>query len=355
MEKTIKYIFIILLIIIIYVAFINISNKNIYNKIENFYSEDNELIEIPSVSFPFKNFYDNNGNKLNIILISAPFRTEQDEKMYENYKNKGLSFCGISSYLDFPEKIKNPYEDRFHEERNHDYLSMVSAWLYCFREPSEKLKNSGLPLMLMTEADLMNPINYQIDTTIHKEYDFIYVNLNDNDKCDPGWNWYNRNWDLAKICLEIMCRDYKLKGIIVGRENCEFTNYCSERVKVLPFLPHHEFKKTLQKCRFLFLPNISDASPRVLSEALLSDIPVLVNYNIIGGWHNVIPRVTGEFFTDETNVGEGINKILNSYNYSPREWYFNNRGVNNSGVLLASFLKKNYPNINNDEISYVYI
>lgn len=346
MIKKHLFLIIVLLILIIFVLF--------YQKTTEGF-EQLQTTEIPTVSFPFKNFYDNNANKLNIILISAPFRTEEDERLYETYKQNGFNFCGISSYLNFPDKIDNPFEDRFHEERNHDYLSMVSTWLYCFREPSEKLKQSGLPRLLMTEADLMNPNNYQIDTTIRKEYDFIYVNLNDNDKCEPGWNWYNRNWDLAKVCLEIMCRDYKLKGIIVGRENCEFTEYCSGIVKVLPFLEHSEFKKALQKCRFLFLPNISDASPRVLSEALLMNMPVLVNYNILGGWHNVIPGVTGEFFTDETDVGKGIDKIINKNNYSPREWYINNRGVNNSGVKLAQFLLANYPDLNRKDMSYVYI
>ena len=114
----------------------------------------------PTVKTPFKNMFDDNGKLLNVILIDKPFRTKEDETNYEKYKLQGLSFCGISSYLDFPDKIKSPYEDRFHEERGHDYIGMVSSWLHCFREIPPILKNSRLPMDLITEADLKDTDGY---------------------------------------------------------------------------------------------------------------------------------------------------------------------------------------------------
>jgi hypothetical protein len=307
------------------------------------------------IKWPFKHIYDENGNKLNILALSAPLRTIEDENNYIKYKNIGYYFCGISSYLNFPDKITNPFEDRFHEERKHDYLKMVDTWIHCFKKPSQQLINSNLPLLLLTEADLKNPDHYTSNENIDKEYDFIYINLNDNDKCEPGWNWHNRNWDLAKKCLEIMCSKYKLKGLIVGRENCEFTEKCNKYITVVPFLPFHEFIKTMQKCKFIFVPNISDASPRVITDALCLNIPALVNYNIIGGWHNVVTGITGEFFTDETNISYAIEKLIFQNSYSPRKWYLENRGIHNSGVILSKFLIKHYPNINNKSMKYAYI
>jgi len=314
--------------------------------------------DIPKVSFPFKNLFDNNGNTLNIILISAPFRENKHEELYKEYKNKGLSFCGISSYLEFPGYIDNPFEDRFHEQRKHDYIQMVSAWLHCFREEKipNNLKKSNLPLLLMTEADLKNPDNLPYKSNITKEYDFMYCCLSDNDKCEPGWQSYNRNWELAKKCLEIMCRDFNLKGILVGRTNCEFTDKCNGIVKVLPFLAYNEFQKEMQKCKFLFVPNISDASPRVITEAICYNMPILVNYNIIGGWHNIISGITGEFFTDENDISHSLTKIINNYDsYKSLEWFKNNRGPKKSGKILAEFLKQNYPNINNKNMEYATI
>ena len=310
---------------------------------------------VPVVAFPFKNLYDNNGKLLNVISISAPFREPEHERFYEQYKKQGLYFCGISSYLDFPDTLKNPYEGHFHEEEKHDYINMVSTWLHCFRELPDILKNSDMPKMLMTEADMKNMDTYKIDPTIKKEYDFIYVCLDDDDKCTPGWNWYNRNWDLGKKCLEIMCRQFKLRGIIVGRTNCEFTDYCTGIVKVMPIMAWDKFQIEMQKCKFIFVPNVSDASPRVITEAMCYNMPALVNYNIVGGWHNIIPGVTGEFFTNEMDIADALEKITKQTTYSPRKWYAENRSLKNSGGQFAQFLIKHYPNINNKNMPYAYV
>ena len=158
--------------------------------------------EVPTVAFPFKNIYDDKGKKLNIIAITAPFRSKDHEELYETYKKKGLSFIGISSYLDFPNHIDNPHEDRYHEKQNHDYPGMVKAWLHCFRKPGYTDKFKHLPHLLLTESDLKSVKGDEKDEEkvekTEKEYDFIYCCLKDNDKCQPGWQSYNRNWELAK-------------------------------------------------------------------------------------------------------------------------------------------------------------
>ena len=199
--------------------------------------------EIPTVKFPFKNLFDDMGNKLNIILISAPFRENEHMKQYLEYKAKGLDFCGISSYLNFPDRIDNPYEDNFHKEKNHDYVKMVSAWLYCSKEEPHALRKSTIPRILLTEADLKNINNFKPVLESEKEYDFIYICLKDNDKCEPGWQSYNRNWKLAKKCLKIMCGKFGLKGIIVGRTNCKFTDLCKEYITVIPMLSYDKFQE----------------------------------------------------------------------------------------------------------------
>jgi hypothetical protein len=130
---------------------------------------------------------------------------------------------------------------------------------------------------------------------------------------------------------------------------------CAGKVTLKPFLPFHEFQTEMQKCRFLFAPNVSDASPRVITEAILYDMPVLVNYNIVGGWHNVIPGVTGETFTSEHDIGGGLDRLVgNEANYHPRQWYIENRGMH-SRQVLAEFLKKHYPELNRPDMVYANI
>jgi hypothetical protein len=330
-----------ILIIIFVLTYISLL---IFNKPEN--------KDIPTVKFPFKNLFDDKGNKLNVILIAAPFREKKHEDLYKKYKSNGMSFAGISSYLEFPKKIHNPYEDKYHETQEHNYTSMVDTWLHCFREPMDV----SIPQVMLTEADLKDTESYAPNNRVKKEYDFMYVCLKDNDNCEPGWQSYNRNWELAKECLKIMCSQYNLKGVIVGRENCKITEFCDGIVKILPFLSFHKFQKELQKCRFLFVPNISDASPRVITEALCYNIPVLVNENIVGGWHNVIPHITGEFFNDETDIIYALDYMTKNINtYSAREWFIKNRGNKISGRILASFLIQHYPNLNNKTTEYVTI
>jgi hypothetical protein len=299
---------------------------------------------VPTVRFPFKNLFDENGKKLNVILISAPFREREHEKKYEEYKSKGMAFCGISSYLTFPMKITNPYDNFYHVERKHRYTDMVSAWLHCFRDPPEEIRR--LPHLLLAEADLKNLNEYHPDKTIKKEYDLMYLSLSDNNDCRKGWNWVCRNFDLALKCFEKM-NQRPLKILVVGREGCKFPN--AHQITQKQFLPFHEFAKEMKKCRALFLPNVLDAYPRVLAEALCYDLPVLVNHAIVGGWSAVVPGVTGEFFRSEEDVLEALDKVLTG-KYTPRKWYEEHRGLQNSGKELAKFLVKHYPNLNNKEV-----
>jgi hypothetical protein len=358
LENIIYYIFylIIFLLIILIVGTFKII-KNINGKTCINCEGFNQIKDSnPKVEFPFKNLFNQDGEILNIILISAPFREKKHEDLYLEYKNKGLQFMGISSYSEFPCKLSNPHDSKYHEEKNHDYIAMCKTWLHCFRNPDECL-GTQIPRLLFSESDLKDYNSHKPDSSIKIEYDFIYICLKDNDKCEAGWQSYIRNWELAKKCLDLMCRKYKLKGCIVGRENCEFSKMCDGIVKVIPFLKYHEFQKELQKCKFIFVPNIADASPRVIVEAMCYDKRILVNKNIIGGW-KYIQTETGEGFTNEIDIDTALEKLLKNYNnYHPRQYFIDNYGKEKKGKELANFIKQHYQNIIPDQnkIDYCYI
>ena len=154
-----------------------------------------------------------------------------------------------------------------------------------------------------------------------------------------------------------MCGKFGLKGVIIGRENCEIPKSCNGKIKILPFLKYYDFQKELQKARFLFVPNITDASPRVITESLCYDLRLLVNYNILGGWKYVTPE-TGEFFTNENDIVPALNKLLkNMDTYTPRKHFIENYGKEKSGSKLCQFIKHNYPNVvpNANNLEYVTI
>lgn len=86
------------------------------------------------------------------------------------------------------------------------------------------------------------------------------------------------------------------------------------------------FEQAMQhfgRSRAIFIPSISDASPRVITQALSLNVPCIVNYNIIGGWKYVNPQ-TGVYFTNSTDVVDAYRKLMElekSGELRPREWY----------------------------------
>ena len=105
---------------------------------------------------------------------------------------------------------------------------------------------------------------------------------------------FNKNWTLAKKCLHVFCNKYKLKDYSLVEKDCELPQGCNDLMETTNMIPYEELKKMYNKCKFIFLPNEKDASPRVLTEAMATDLPALINKNILGGW-KYINSETGEF------------------------------------------------------------
>ena len=72
------------------------------------------------------------------------------------------------------------------------------------------------------------------------------------------------------------------------------------------------------QARWVFLPQICDASPRVSTQTLSMNIPLLMNRNIMGGWKYSLPGETGEYFHDMSDFKDSLRKILDSTRGDPR-------------------------------------
>ena len=108
----------------------------------------------------------------------------------------------------------------------------------------------------------------------------------------------NKNWKLGKKCIEKMCRDYKLKGLLIGRGGCKMNKVCEGLLTTTGFLQQSELIKSYNQSTFILMSNQSNASPRVLTEALCCDFPVLVSYTIVvGGEYSTSPRTDWAGFT----------------------------------------------------------
>ena len=297
----------------------------------------------PKLNRPFVNLYDNNGNALNVYLISKPFRNKDEYKIYEDNKDKNI-FLGICSYLEFPNKPSNPFENFDQNYKDFKYKEICEGWIHGFRDP-ENYFPPEIPLMFASESDWTDCNVSKPIPNEPKIYDFIYICLKADEKkslCDD-WATYNKNWKLAKKCLDVFCNEYKLKGLLIGRKGCELPNGC-KHMDSTDMLKYHELQKMYSKCKFIFIPNEKDASPRVLTEALASNIACLVNKNILGGWKYVNDK-TGEFFNDEKDLPAALDKLLHGLSnnkYDPRNYFVTNYSVENSGKRLKEFLYKHW-------------
>jgi glycosyltransferase involved in cell wall biosynthesis len=315
------------------------------------------------VHFPFRYLCDENKNIIPIVLISAFFRDDKEIKLYQEYKKKGVAIVGITAYKSFPKPITDNSGDS--KIVPFDYLGEIQHWLSCFKEPEQYGFTSQHQLENISESDFYDVEdkipsvpnkNEAVSTDYVKKYDFIYVCLKDDDKCSvDGWNAINRNFRLAMNCFPIMINEMGLKGLVIGRVNCGLEKLYGERITVMDFLPYPEFQNKLRESRFLFVPNVYDASPRVISEAIIKGVPVLLNRGIVCG-SKYITEETGEFFFDENDVRFSVQKLLNKMEkIDPQKWWNQNYSKAKSAKKLRDILNNWFPNLINDtkEISFL--
>lgn len=310
---------------------------------------------------PYCNLFDDQGRHLNVLLISRPFWLDEHYKKHKEIKDKYL-FLGISSYQGFPNEPMNP-KDNYNEANKYDkqkWLDMCKGWLHCFRKPEEVLPKN-YPKALISESDFADCLVNKPNTNIEKKYDFIYIcHRDDLSNCSAEeWVAYNKNLTLAEKCLTILCKEKDFKGLLIGRKGCNLPPSCSKlQIELTDKLDYYELQKKFDECRFIFIPNINDASPRVITESLCHDIPCLINTNIIGGW-KYINEKTGIFFNDETDFLQNYEKMIDGINnktFEPRKYFIENYGIINSGKKLKKFIYEVFGdkvNIKENDVKYI--
>ena len=345
-----KIIYIAIFVIVLFSLFvwflIKKSKKQSSDRNEKFESNIYDHPYIPTllkhkednIMFPYRLLYDKNHRVIPIVALSAFFRTDFDKQRFDDYTKNGIKIIGITSYKTFPKPISDSTGDQETMNDTFPYTEKIKNWLCCFKDPVDYGFTSYNNLIEISESDFYD-VDKSTDLPV-KKYDFIYSCLRDDEQNCPmdGWNAINRNLKLAMACFPIMLQEFNLKILIMGRSNCGLEEKYGDRVEIMDMLPYHEFQQKIKESRFLFVPNIFDASPRVVSEALIKDVPVLMNKTIICGT-KYINYQTGELFTDENDLRYHLRQLLNKYNsISPKSWWEKNYGVSKSGIKFRDFL-----------------
>lgn len=299
--------------------------------------------DIPDVKWPFINIKDENNKNLNLLCIRGYLEHKKDKDFFEDSLEYGIKYIGCSSALSFPGKCTNKHGSwcDTYGYKGKSYEDYVMGWCHCFRDPDKYIKRET-PKVLISESDFCDNIKHEPDNT-PVEYDFICYCPKDKE-CDSGWHHHNKNWPLAKKAIECMCNQFNLSGILVGRKDCELNVMDNTKLKKVDFLPYWDFIKEIRKSRFIFIPSYEDPSPRVITESMILNKPILVNRDILGGWKYVNEK-SGGFISEDSLFSDISTFILSIPSYNPRNEFFKNYGIENSGKELRSFLKGIYPEL----------
>ena len=337
-------------------------------------------IDIPNNEI-FIQLYDNNHNKINVILVSRPFESDNDYKIYLSNKHDHI-FLGISSFQEFPGQPLNSHES-WRSDTNPKgtiyfkdmYKNLFDGWLHCFLNPSNYFDISK-PYALISESDFVNyetkiPPNIPIN---EREYDYVYVCTrtdwsikNPDESSCYDWTSINKNWPLAKKCLPILSGPiekggHNLKGLLIGRKGCDIDKSVKHNIKTTLHMNYQDLMNSFKKCKFIFIPNVHDASPRIITEAMSHDTRILINKNIVGGWkyadHSLpesLPKA-GELFNGINDLSQKLKILLNNMeSYEPRQQIIKNYGPINSGKKLKKFLFDNFKDKIKSQNDFEYI
>jgi hypothetical protein len=350
-----KYFALILSIIVffLFICFVYPYLSNKQREDEGMHTKDKDLdeyaqtfLEKENRMFPFRYFTDENGRALPFVAVTGFFRGKDAEEKYEEYAKCGIHVFGITAYKSFPNRAKmDSTEGEYERSDTFDYTGKIRDWLSCVKTPAEYGFTDANRLIDISESDFYNAEDDSVLKT-PKKYDFIYICNKDGDNCPlDGWNAFNRNFDLAIKCFPIMCFELGLKGLIVGRENCGLEEKYGNYLDVVGWLDWDKLQEKMREAKFLFVPNIFDASPRVVAECLTKNLQVLMNRNIICGF-KYINYQTGELFSDETDVKTALTNLLNKpATVSSKKWWSENYSQEKSQKRLRDFLSEGFPGV----------
>jgi hypothetical protein len=318
----------------------NDSTKDITSYIQQFKDKEHRI-------FPFRYFTDSLDNVLPFVAVTGPFRDKKAKERFNEYKSKGIHIFGITAYKSFPNnKLFGEEEGEYERNDDFNYVDEIKNWLCCFSNKQMYGFSVFNNVVDISESDFYNaePEPEDKDKVKEKKYDFIYICNKDDDKCPlKGWNAINRNFGLALKCFPVLCNQLQMKGLIVGRVGCGLEKEYGDKMEVVDWLDWHILQEKMRESKMLFLPNVYDASPRVIAECITKGLPVLMNKKILCG-SKYITYETGEFFTDEVDLKSAVTKLQNRmFKISPRKWWFENYSQERSQKNLQKFLADAFP------------
>lgn len=270
---------------------------------------------------------------------------------------KGVEKDLVKSYLktygcsrkdtDFVAFVSSPYI-----YQNGLAREIVKVWFHPFRNPKKYLPKK-VPSYFMSESDFVDPsmLREVGDDSLDrsdKSWDYFYFTVGGDD----GVN--HKGYERFRAILPTIAH---LKGcVIIYGKTKKFEKHEVQCLRdkyglkvMLSLLTYKDVQNWMRKCKFGLFPNIQDCSPRMIPEAMLQNVPVLVNNDILGGWKYVNSE-TGRFFSLST-IKKDVQYMIEN-KFSPKKNFLKEYGFVNSARRLAEFLSPHYKSVRNYEMIY---
>lgn len=269
--------------------------------------------------WPFLQILDGSGRDMGWCGLAGPLRDDGYRRTYAELAAR-YRLIGFTSHGEFP------------DGRGHDYP--VAAWCHCFRDPTRRLPRS-VPYALLSESDFVDAgaIQSAISTSSGGvQADYVVV-------CLPGWPEPVKRTELAKACTWQLGR-LGLRGLVVGPSSA---HGFAPGTTCRKFLPWGDLMASITRARFSLFSNGLDASPRLLTETLCCDRPIVAPADLLGGWKYVTPE-TGEFFTSPHDVADAVLRCLGRPR-RPSDWFHRHCGPALAGAQLYGLLRSIDPSL----------
>ena len=201
------------------------------------------------------------------------------------------------------------------KEHNIQFANNIKAVCHPFRDDS--IFKGNIKKYLFSESDFcskwITETKYKMSQWGKKRYDFVYFTL------------FSRHGIHCKgtymlSLIDHVARLLNLRGLVVNYDikddNKKYSQqiYIDAEKRIHNFVDGHKYTNLhiknkcfssqevcaiMKSCKFVIFPNVADASPRLLTEAIVRNVPVVVNEDIYGGW-KYVEHNTGRFFKGPT-------------------------------------------------------
>jgi hypothetical protein len=277
-------------------------------------------VETDPAKWPFLQIVDASQRDLGWCGFAGPLREPKHRKHYEYLASRKYRFIGFCSHGEFP---------------NENWQYPCEAWCHGYRDPERRLP-PHVPQVMLSESDFadaeqINNAAAGAQNSAHVA-DYVVVSL-------PGWPERVKRPELAKACTWELAR-LGLRGLFVGLGVPEGV---APGTQCVSFLPWHILMASISRARFMLFTSEVDGSPRLITEALCLNKPVLLPTDILQGWKYSTSE-SGEFYSGSHDVASSALRLL-TQKRSPYEWFHRYYGWRNASSHLYGALRSLQPDL----------